>query len=270
MSKLNRGISIGHSSNPMYDECAYNDYLRESVSPMLYKLNPDQNNNCQACLTTFGPRPSMGARSFGVSNFVGDDSDVPSQDLVDTESILSNRNVIASRCKDGKVNDIDVTQFKLRHARVCNDFLSPIDSLQTAPRSNYREIGTNRFLDLPKNPQLNIFYPFDVNTRLEAKDNYNPKIPKVITYDLTRPQTIKGRNKVCKYKCGEKCPKEKNDDLSSGFDESDDEEVVGNLAPVHSLKNKVPASCREHRRRVKNHTKNFSRNHNENNPYYQQ
>jgi hypothetical protein len=198
--RLNRGVFIGHNSRLIYDECAYKDYLKESVSPLMYKLNPDQNFNCNSCLSTFGPRTSNGPRSFGVSNFIGS-SYASSQDLVDNESILSNRNVIASKCKDGKVNDIDPTKYELMHARTCNSFLSPVDTHLTLSSDNYREMGINRFYDLPKNPQLNIFYPYDVNTRLETKDNYKPQIPKIIRKDLTLPQEIKGRNNACTTNC---------------------------------------------------------------------
>jgi len=182
MSLLNQGVNIGHSSRLDYDRCSINDDISQSVSPLLYKLNPNQINNCNACLSVFGPRPTQGSRSYGVSTSVGH-VNAPSQQLVDTESILSNRNVIASKCKDGKVNDIDVTKFHLQHARVCNDFLDPVATHLTNPAANYRGMSINRFFNLNKNPQSNIFYDFAINTQLEAKDNYRERIPRLIKYD---------------------------------------------------------------------------------------
>jgi hypothetical protein len=190
MSSLNNGVFIGHSSRLPYDKCAYDDYLSESVGPIVYKLNPNQINNCNSCLSVFGPRTSSGPHSYGVSTTVGHVT-APSQELVDVESILSNRNVIASRCKDGKVNDIDVTKFKLQHARTCNDFLDPIASHLTNPPANYRGSSINRFYNLPKNPQANIFYDYAVNTKLEAKDNYRERVPKLILSDRTLPDEYK-------------------------------------------------------------------------------
>ena len=199
------GLNIGHSSRLGYDKCSYDDQLSESVGPLLYNLNPNQINNCNACLSVFGPRASSGPRSFGVSTTTGHVS-APSQQLVDVESILSNRNVIASKCKDGKVNDIDVTKFNLQHARICNDFLDPIATHLTNPPANYRGMSINRFYDCHINPQQNIFYNFAVNTKLEAKDNYRERVPRLMRYDPALPQELKGRNKPCKFHCYGNCP----------------------------------------------------------------
>ncbi len=199
------GLNIGHSSRLPYDKCAYDDQLSESVGPLLYRLNPQQINSCNSCLSVFGPRSSGGPRSYGVSTSMGHVT-APSQQLVDTESILSNRNVIASKCKDGKVNDIDVTKFQLQHARICNDFLDPVATHLTNPASNYRGMSINRFYDLPKNPQANIFYDQQINTKLEAKDNYRERIPRLMKYDPALPQELRGKNKPCKYNCYSNCP----------------------------------------------------------------
>ena len=154
---LNQGVNIGHSSRLLYDKCAYDDYLSESVAPLLYQLNPERIHNCDGCLSVFGPRSSAGPQSYGVSTTLGHQP-APSQKLVDVESILSNRNVLKSKCKDGQVNDIDVTKFQLQHARICNDFLDPLSTRLTNPPANYRGMSINRFYDLPKHPQANIFY----------------------------------------------------------------------------------------------------------------
>ena len=188
MALLNKGVNIGHSSRLGYDKCSIRDNINESVAPILYRLNPNQINNCNACLSVFGPRTSLGPNSYGVSSSVGHTT-AASQDLVDVESILSNRNVIASKCKDGKVNDIDVTKFQLQHARVCNDFLDPVSTLLTNPPQNYRGMSINRFYDLPKHPQANIFWNFATNTKLEAKDNYRERVPRLISYDPSLPKS---------------------------------------------------------------------------------
>lgn len=203
MALLNRGIQFGHSSRLGYDKCAYEDELAQSVSPLLYKLNPNQINNCEACLSVFGPRGSH--NGYGVSTTVGHRTS-PSQDLVDVESILSNRNVIASKCKDGKVNDIDVTKFQLQHARICNDYLDPIATHLTNPPQNYREMAINRFYDLPTHPQANIYWDSAVNTTLEAKDNYSERVPRTLRYDPALPAEFKGRNKPCNYPGKSNCP----------------------------------------------------------------
>jgi len=177
-------------------KCYYTDRLSESVSPLLYQLNPNQINNCQACLSVFGPRASH--NGYGDSTSVGHTTS-PAQDLVDVESILSNRNVIASKCKDGKVNDIDVTKFQLQHARVCNDFLDPLATHLTNPPQNYREMNINRFYDLGANPQMNVYWDSSINTQLEAKDNYRERVVPLARFDPTLPQELKGKYQACGY-----------------------------------------------------------------------
>jgi len=200
MSLLNQGINQGFSTRLSYDKCAYDDYLQESVASLNYKLNADQQMNCNSCLSVFGPRPTSGPSSYGVGTVTGNPL-ATSQSLVDIESILSNRNVIASKCKDGQVNDINVTKFKLVQPKICNNFLDPVATHLTNPPVNYRSVALNRFYDLPKNPQANIYWDRAANTKLEAIDNYNERYPKVIKYDPTLPTPLNDKGKKCKYDC---------------------------------------------------------------------
>ncbi len=192
-------MNIGHSSRTKYDDCYYDDHLEESTSPLLYRLNTNQISNCNACLSTLGPR--SGFNGYGTSTIQVDNKYAPAQDLVDVESILSNRNTQTTRCRGSEVNSIDVTKFGLTHARICNDFMDPLSSRLTYPAQNYRSMAINRFVDLPKNAQETIFYDFAVNSRLEAKDNFTEDVPNVRQYDPSMPTEIKGSNK-CTVKCG--------------------------------------------------------------------
>lgn len=183
-------MNIGHSSRLPYDVCAYEDRLMESVSPLSYKLDTNQIKHCDDCLSILGPRSSL--MGNGVSSYVGHPAAV-SQQLVDVESILSNRNVKQSKCKTGKVNDINVTKFGVQHMRICNDQLDPQSSRLSYPAANYRDMAINRFYNLDRNPQENIFWNFEVNSSLESKDNFKFKIPKLMKEQMT-PQTIPGSN----------------------------------------------------------------------------
>ncbi len=206
----NYGIQFGHSSRLGYDAQFVADEISDSVAPIMYRMNPIASTNCNSCLSVFGPRPASNSATTGtgggVSTVLSDQSVAPSQDLVDVESILSNRNVIASKAKDGQVNDIDITRFQLQHARICNDFLDPVATHLTNPPANYRGMSINRFHDLPKPAQANIFYDFAVNTKLEAKDNYRERVPRLMRYDPALPREFTGRNKPCKYNCYGRCP----------------------------------------------------------------
>lgn len=195
-------MNIGHSSRSSYDNCAYNDRLAESVGPGAYRLNPMQIANCDACLSTMGPRGS-----YGVSSVVGN-SLTPSQDLVDVESVLRNLNTRASKCREGGMNDIDVTRFHQQHARVCNKFLDPISSRLTNPTANFRGTSINRFHYLDRDPQRVIFQPFARNTRLEARDNYRAKIPQYRDGDVSpKPSQKKNSQYPCHMNCGGNCEK---------------------------------------------------------------
>lgn len=181
-------MQIGHSSKLIYDEQAYQDKLMESVSPLGYQLNPYHKTNCNACLSIFGPR--AGLMGEGVSTVIPTGSTrriAPVNDVIDIESLLTNRNLKLSKTKMGEVNDIDVTKFKLTHSDICDEFLNPLSSKLSYPAYELRGAPINRFYDLQKNPQENIFYDFAINTKLEAKDNFVAEIPKLQKTDQVQP-----------------------------------------------------------------------------------
>jgi len=196
---------IGVSSRLGYDNCAYSAKLYQSVTPLSYRLDTNNIENCDACLSTLGPR--SGFNGFGVSTIQGvKHKYAPAEDLTDIESILSNRNVPLSKCRSGEVNPIDVNKFGLQHARICNSYLDPLSSRLAYPAANYRSLAIDRFFDLDKNIQEPIFYDFAVNTKLETKDNFLEDIPRVRSYDPTMPKTF-GGSKTCAVKCGQLCGK---------------------------------------------------------------
>lgn len=203
MKKGCPNLNIGHSSRSIYDSCAYEDRLSESVSPLGYRLNANQIHNCDQCLSTLGPRSSF--KGQGVSTSTGHPV-ATSQSLVDVESVLSNRNLKKSKCRRDEVNSVDVTKFKLQHMRVCNDYLNPLSSRLSYPAANYREVSVNRFIDLPQNAQKVIYWDNAVNTTLEAKDNFMDSLPNP-RKDNSLPQEIKGKNPECKIACSATCPK---------------------------------------------------------------
>lgn len=171
-------LYVGHFSNPKYDTCAYPDDLYESTAPYAYVMNTDRIHNCNGCLTTFGPRG--GYLGAGVSSPTGDVI-AAAQQNIDVDSIMSNRNVPISKCKRGKVNPVDVTRIRTRNTPVCNDYLDGQHTRMTDPAMFYRDAPVNRFYDLIKDPQANIFYDWAVNTSLEAKDNFIPELPEPLT-----------------------------------------------------------------------------------------
>lgn len=193
---------FGYSTKLIYDEQAYNDKIMESTGPLHYTIDPNRTTNCRSCLSTLGPRASLYGE--GISTNITNNTNkriAPVHDLVDIESILSNRNVKHSKTKMGSMNNIDVTKFPLFHSQECDSFLNPLSSRLTYPTSNFRSIGIDRFYDLDKNPQSVIFWDSASNTRLESKDNYVVDIPYLRKFDPTLPTEFKSNGKCGKNTC---------------------------------------------------------------------
>lgn len=171
-------LNAGYFSNPKYDKCAYPEDLYDSTAPYSYIMNTDRIYNCNGCLTTFGPRGSY--NGAGVSSLSGD-TIAAAQKNIDVDSVMSNRNVPLSKCKKGKVNPINITKIKTKNLPVCNDYLDSQHSKMNDSAMFYRGVPINRFYDLNKDPQANIFYDWAINTSLEATDNFIPEMPIPLT-----------------------------------------------------------------------------------------
>lgn len=199
-------LNIGYSDRLDYDDDVYPDKLTESVSPGQYRLERYQMHNCNGCLSTLGPR--SGYRGYGVSTTVGHRPDA-SQRLVDIESVLTNRNLKSSKGRSGRVNHIDVSRFKLQHPRVCDDRLNPEATHLSYPAYNYKELPTNRFFNLPRDPQAHIFWDFAANTSLEERDNFVPSMPIPMDVRSSLPVDDRGKIGSCGMTCtvDSRCPK---------------------------------------------------------------
>lgn len=193
-------MNIGHSSRQKYDKCYLPDMVEESTSPLFYRVNCNQIYNKNRCLTTLGPRSATSGDSTAVK--VGY---APKQDLVDLDSIMTNRNVRENRCKRGHVNPIDVTKFKSYDFPICDNFLNPENSRLSYPAADYRDISVNRFYNLNNDPQAPIFWNFAINSRLEEIDNFIPEMP-IPWPDLTGPIEDRTKPRPCVVNCGPRCP----------------------------------------------------------------
>lgn len=192
-------MQIGHFSRKQYDSCYLPDRNQQSTQPANYLLNTNRIYNCNRCLSTLGPRSTY--NGHGVST-TGQTRYAESQDLVDTESLLSDRGSDQSRCKKGGVNNNfkNASQMKMYDTKECNCVLNPNSTRLSHPSSNYRDVEMNRFHNLQHDPQENIFEPFAKNTHLETIDNFKPTVPKLWGENMT-PKTILGKGKNCQYGC---------------------------------------------------------------------
>lgn len=188
--------NFGHSSRQQYDECFYSERVKEITDPMMYRMNPQQINNCNKCLNKHGP-----IGGHGVSSMVNENKVVDArQQLTDVESILTNRNVLNSKCSKNGVNPVDFKNSTIYHNPTCNDYLDASPTRLVTPVDNFRGMSINRFENLPRDAQSNVFWNFAVNTKLEAKDNYTVKLPSKLytnsaVLSKTKPPVHKRVNK---------------------------------------------------------------------------
>jgi hypothetical protein len=167
---------VGRFCNQQYDDCAYDIQLNHSTSPYFHIMNTDRIYNCNGCLPSFGPVSShMGvSASTPVGNAIA-----ASQRCVDIDSVLSNRNVKISKCKEANVNPINVTKIKTKNLPICKNIIDGEHTKLSDPAMFYRGIAINRFHDLQRNPQEHIYYDWAINTDLEMKDNFDPDMPDI-------------------------------------------------------------------------------------------
>jgi hypothetical protein len=172
----NSGFNYGNSSKLAYDVGCIKDSIQQSTAPIQSTMDPNRIRNCKQCLSLNGPRASyMGwagdslpIASAGVSPF---------NQVIDVDSIMSNRNVKQERTKKGKVNPVDINKFKLYDSPECNHFLDPLNTTLTTPKQLYREMSINRFYNQNLPNDKPIFWNFEINSRLQAADNFDNPYP---------------------------------------------------------------------------------------------
>lgn len=199
----NSGFNFGVSSRLQYDRDYILDDVEQSTAPLQSVLDPNRVKSCKQCLSLNGPR--SGHNGWGDSIPISNPGLTPAQELVDIDSIMSNRNVKTTRAKRGMVNDVDVFKFKTYDAELCDKGLDPLSSILSYPKQLYREISINRFYDLNINPQVNIYWDQASNTQLEAKDNYDHPYPYSLSSADVLPESIKGVARPCNTVCTSNC-----------------------------------------------------------------
>jgi hypothetical protein len=199
----NSGFNFGQSTRLYYDNDCANDYIEQSTAPFQSVVDPNRIKNCDQCLSLNGPIP--GHNGWGNNIPILNPGVDPAQELIDIDSIMSNRNVKTTRARRGMVNDIDVFKFKTYDCKLCDKGLDPLSSILTYPKQLYRELSINRFYDLNINPQVNIYWNKAVNSQLEAKDNYKIPYPFSIENGDELPTELQGQNLPCKTICPGNC-----------------------------------------------------------------
>lgn len=178
----NSGFNYGMSTRQKYQQNESIKHTEQSTAPILSMMDPNRIRNCNQCFSPY-IRPSQ--RGWGDNLAISDPNNAPAQQLVDIDSVFKNMNLQLNR--DG-VNPVNVFNYKTYDNVTCNNFLNPVSSyLSFGGNSCLKEQSINRFYDLNINPQVNIFYDWAHNTQLEAKDNYNPVYPYMVSGDYSLP-----------------------------------------------------------------------------------
>lgn len=78
-----------------FDDCNYRQKLKQSEGPGKYRLYRGQNESCAPCMIANGPRNTRPRVSSEVES-------VAKADLVDLESLLTNRSYVLSKCPNDR------------------------------------------------------------------------------------------------------------------------------------------------------------------------
>jgi hypothetical protein len=148
-----------HFSRMKYDLPAYQEAIERSTNPLKYNLYPGYGYHCNTCFPASGP---VGTHGVNI--------DFTHKHVIDVDSILSGRTVLNS-----KANEFSYPtplNYKTQKVGECDRFIETEYSRYTHPIQNYRGLYPDRFYPLKQDPQCHIFWNFEVNTKLQAKDNH--------------------------------------------------------------------------------------------------
>lgn len=150
----------GRFTNMRYDREAYNDEIARSTNPMLYKLDPNYAINCNTCFSPYGPRN-------------GNDNAVAINDKIDVDSIMKGLGRINTKSNKYDVPE-SLSGYQMYVPPNCSQKLDTEYTRYTHPSYEIKGLNTRDMrMDYPlHDPQCQIFENFQVNTRLQAKDDH--------------------------------------------------------------------------------------------------
>jgi hypothetical protein len=153
----------GYLTRNKYDNDITNNNTKQSKEPLNYILDTNRIYNNNTCFSSYGP--NLDYMGEGVSEY----KKYGAQNNIDIDSIMSKRNIKYK--KDG-VNPINVNNIKrINHPRCDIQLETQYTKITDSPMFS-KGVAINRFFTPINNPQNNIFYNWEENTRLTAKDNY--------------------------------------------------------------------------------------------------
>ena len=150
----------GNFTGLKYDNAAYREEVARSTDPMLYRLDPNYAVNCGKCFAPYGPR-----NGHEVSDAIGQQ--------IDVDSVLRGVSKISTKSNVQQIPD-PINGYNLRNMPDCSLRLAPESSRFLTPAYEIRGLTTAdlNFSYPLHDPQCQIFENFEVNTRLQAKDDH--------------------------------------------------------------------------------------------------
>ncbi len=182
----------GKFTNLMYDNDSYKEQVARSTNPLLYRLDPNSNVNCNKCFAQYGPR--------------GHDSSVAVGKQIDVDSILRGLNKISSKSNiQDLMANLELENYDLDVLNNCDNTLETEYSRFTHPSHDVKGLNVPDLrLGYPlHDPQCNIFENFQINTRLQAKDNHRPtwQIPLDQKKSLPQEKLVNPKKCVVSFDC---------------------------------------------------------------------
>ena len=141
-----------------HDLDTYHENLQRSTYSLNYRLDPTESINCNTC---FAPNGSFG------------DQRAVREKQIDVDSVLKGLSK-----KNSKSNAKQMSHFPIAGKNIplrdCSNALETEYTRYTNPSYDIKGLTTSdmRFGYPLHDPQCNIFQNFEVNTRLQSKDNY--------------------------------------------------------------------------------------------------
>lgn len=175
----------GKFTNMRYDNQAYNEEIRRSTDPLLYKLDSNYSVNCSPCFTAHGP-------------IGGHNNSVAIGNQIDVDSVLRGVGRINSKSNQQQAPE-SLNQYTMYTPRECSPSLESHHSRFSHPAHDIRGLNVpDMRLGYPlHDPQCQIFEDFGVNTRLQAKDNHRAVWQQPMDQKSVYPKARPGREKNC-------------------------------------------------------------------------
>ncbi|AYV85293.1 MAG: hypothetical protein Satyrvirus9_19 [Satyrvirus sp.] len=162
----------GKFTNLGYDQQAYKQKISRSTNPLLYKLDPNFSSNCSSCFYNVKPEKK-----------------------IDVDSVMKGINKINSKSNAKQVPDPAKKSFPINDN--CIDKLEFENTRYTHPAYDIKGLTVpDMHFEYPlHDPQCQIFENFQVNTRLQAKDNHKAVWQVPFSQEGLLPKNRSGTNK---------------------------------------------------------------------------